>query len=390
MQKIIKQSFNIEYKYNIFFTKNIFNTKNRLLINILNKENKNKKNILIFIDKNIIKFHKNLIQDINQYIEKYKKQIEVKTPPIIITGGEKIKNHYLLVKYIYKLINKYKICRQSYLLSIGGGTLQDLIGYIASTAHRGIKLIRMPTTVLSQDDSGVGVKNGINFMNKKNFIGCFSIPFTTINDYTFLNSLTNKQIMEGISEAIKVALIKNETLFNLIEKNTKYLIKNKLDYLEDIIYNCAKLHANHISKNGDPFETLSSRPLDFGHWSAHKIESMSRYKISHGESVAIGLALDCTYSYLVKLLQKKEWKRIMRVFINLKLPIYTHEMNIKKNNMPILFDGLEEFREHLGGNLTITLIKKIGIKIDVHHVNKKIYIKAIKFLKKINYIYIKC
>ncbi|HIH2762138.1 MAG TPA: dehydroquinate synthase/iron-containing alcohol dehydrogenase family protein [Candidatus Azoamicus sp.] len=160
--------------------------------------------------KNIIKYNKNIIIDINNYFDFYNSTIKLVCKPISFTGGERIKNHYSLVKYFYKLIEKYKICRQSYLIAIGGGTIQDLTGYIASTAHRGIKLIRIPTTVLSQDDSGIGVKNGINFINKKNFIGCFSTPFSVINDYSLLKSLNFKQTMEGISEAIKVALIKDE------------------------------------------------------------------------------------------------------------------------------------------------------------------------------------
>jgi len=316
------------------------------------------------------------------------RNINIKCKPIKITGGEKIKNHYILVKYIYKLIDRYRICRQSFIISIGGGTLQDLLGYIASTAHRGIKLIRMPTTVLSQDDSGVGVKNGINFLNKKNFIGCFSPPFAVINDYTFLNSLDDKEFIEGFSEALKVALIKDKNLFNLIENNIKNIINRKMNYVEKIIYLCAKLHAEHISKKGDPFETLSSRPLDFGHWSAHKIESLSKYKISHGEAVGIGIILDCTYSYLIKLLPKMSWKKIIKTFIHLRLRIYTKEMEIIKNNTLMLFDGLEEFREHLGGKLTITLIKDIGDKIEIHHVSNEIYKKAIKLIKRINTKYI--
>lgn len=384
MYKIIKQSFKINFKYNIFFTKNIFDLNNTLLIKILNKENKTKKNIIIFIDKNVSKSHINLETDIKNYIHKHKKYINLTCQPIAITGGEKIKNHYNLVKCSYKLLDQYKICRQSFVISIGGGTLQDLIGYIASTAHRGIKLIRMPTTVLSQDDSGVGVKNGINFLNKKNFIGCFATPFAVINDYTFLNSLKKKEFIEGISEAIKVALIKDKNLFTLIEKNTTNIIDRNTLIMEKIIYSCAKLHAEHISKKGDPFETLSSRPLDFGHWSAHKIESLSKYKISHGESVGIGIVLDCTYSYLIKLLDKNSWKRIINTFVNLKLPIYTKELSIQQNSKQIIFNGLEEFREHLGGKLTITLIKNIGTQLDIHHINVNIYKKAIKLIKKLN------
>lgn len=384
MYKIINQSFKIKYNYNILFSNNIFNTKNKLFINLFNLEDKNKKKIIIFIDKNVYASNKCLLKKIKKFFEKYKNYFCLISHPILITGGEKIKNHYILVKCLYKIVDKYKICRQSYIISIGGGSFQDLIGYVSSTAHRGIRLIRFPTTVLSQDDSGVGVKNGINFFGKKNFIGCFSVPFVVINDYIFLRSLKKNVFLEGFSEAIKVALIKDEELFIFLEKNTLNLIKRKRKYIEHVIFVSAKLHADHISKNGDPFEITSSRPLDFGHWVAHKIESLSKYKISHGSAVSIGIALDCVYSYFIKLLSKIECKRILKTLFLLTLPIYTDFFFIKKNNKYILFLGIEEFREHLGGRLTITLIKKIGEKIDVHHVNTNFYLKSMIFLKKLN------
>ena len=128
--------------------------------------------------------------------------------------------------------------------------------------------------------------------------------------------------MEGVSEAIKVALIKDEIFFKYIESNSCNITESNI--LETLIYKCAKLHAEHISKYGDPFETTSSRPLDFGHWAAHKLESISKYTISHGQSVGIGLILDVTYSYLIRLLKKSEWKRIIRCMINLKIKIFSN------------------------------------------------------------------
>jgi 3-dehydroquinate synthase len=380
--RTIKQSFQVNFKYNIVFTHDIFNIKNLTLIKTLNI--KNKKKVIIFIDKNVYKTNKNIHTQITEYIKNNEKYINLVCNPILITGGEKIKNHYNLVKYAYKLIDTYKICRQSYILAIGGGTLLDLIGFVASTAHRGIKIIRIPTTTLSQDDSGVGVKNGINFTNKKNFIGSFSTPYAVINDFNLLNSLKDENFIEGFSEAIKVALIKNKKLFFLIKNNTNKILNREKTITEKIIYECAKIHAKHISKKGDPFEVKSSRPLDFGHWAAHKIESLSKYKISHGKSVAIGLALDCTYSYLLKLLKKDDWKDIIKTIINLKLPIYSKELSFIENKKNLIFNGLEEFREHLGGKLTITLIRSIGKKIDTHHINKNVYEKSINLLKKLN------
>jgi 3-dehydroquinate synthase len=385
MDKIISQRFLLKFNYDVIFTKDVFNTENYSLINLIKNKNIENK-FIIFIDKNVYKLHINLVNNIKNYFFKHNKIIKLQSDPFIIYGGEVIKNHYILVKYIYKLIDAYKICRQSYIISIGGGALQDLVGFAASTAHRGVRLIRIPTTTLSQDDSGVGVKNGINFINKKNFIGCFSIPFAVINDYKFISTLSDSRFIEGLSEAIKVSLIKNINLFNKIEKNFKNIIKRKDTVIKYIIYKSAYIHAKHISSGGDPFEITSSRPLDFGHWAAHKLENLSKYKISHGNAVAIGIALDSTYSFLIGILSKYEWKRVIKLLININLPIYSKELNYKKNKHYLLFDGLNEFREHLGGQLTITLLKKIGEKIDVHEINKDIYIKSIKILKLTNFL----
>ncbi|HFL8819313.1 MAG TPA: 3-dehydroquinate synthase [Candidatus Azoamicus sp. OHIO2] len=384
MYKVIKQIFQIKFEYNIFFTENIFDIKNKVLINVfINSCNKKTKAIL-FVDKKILLLNKKLEQNIINYFKFFEKDVFLVCHPVVICGGERLKNRFLFLKIFYSLLDKYKICRQSYIISLGGGSLQDFIGYLSATTHRGIKLIRIPTTVLSQDDSGVGVKNGINYNGKKNFIGSFSVPHTVINDCNFLSSLDNENFIEGFSEAIKVALINDAALFYLIEHNAEQLLLRNSVYVKDVIYQCAKLHAEHIAKYGDPFESLSSRPLDFGHWAAHKIESMSNYNISHGKSVAIGIIMDCTYSYFIGILQRAIWKKIFFLFIKLKFKIYVKELSVLKNNFYQIFDGLEEFREHLGGKLTITLITDIGVKIDIHHINILVYKKVIKFLKKIH------
>lgn len=384
IHKTIKQKFEVNFEYNIYFSEDIFNINNKLLFQILTKENKNKNKIIIFIDKNLLKFHKNLKNKIIDYFYKFRLNIELVCHPIIMPGSEQLKNRFLFLKKFYNFIEYYKICRQSYILSIGGGTLQDFIGYLAATAHRGVKLIRIPTTVLSQDDSGVGVKNSINYKNKKNFIGTFAPPYAVINDHFFLTSLDYKNFIAGFSEAIKVALINDTNLFSFIEENYLKINDRQSCVINNIIFDSANLHAIHISKNGDPFETLSSRPLDFGHWSAHKLESLSKYKISHGEAVAVGILIDVTYSYFIGLLKRHVWKRILKLFINLKFKIYFKELSLKNKNEFLIFKGLEEFREHLGGKLTITLIKDIGYKIDINHINLSYYKKIFIFLYKLN------
>ena len=140
-----------------------------------------------------------------------------------------------------------------------------------------MKLIRIPTTVLAQNDAAVGVKNGINAFGKKNFIGSFALPIAIINDTQLLTSLEQRDWVAGIAEAVKVSLLQDADFFHWIVANAQALAGRSEEEMNELIYRCALLHTNHISQGGDPFESGSSRPLDFGHWSAHKMEQLTGY-----------------------------------------------------------------------------------------------------------------
>ena len=330
----------------------------------------------------MVNHHPSLQTQILAYAQQYPELLRLVTAPIIVPGGEDAKNTPGLVEYILKEIDEWRICRHSYVVAIGGGAVLDMVGYAASIAHRGVRLIRIPTTVLSQNDSGVGVKNGINAFDKKNFLGTFKPPFAVINDADFLRTLDSRDWRSGISEAIKVALIKDLAFFEEIEKNTeKYLIRDT-EAMTELIFRCAELHLDHIA-GGDPFEMGSSRPLDFGHWAAHKLESLTNYALRHGEAVAIGISLDVTYAYLKKLISEEDWLRILKLITNLGFDLY-HPLlaeNIDDFEHPTcLLRGLEEFREHLGGRLTIMLIEQIGKGVEVHEMDHKLLKKSVELL----------
>jgi 3-dehydroquinate synthase len=248
-----------------------------------------------------------------------------------------------------------------------------------------VRLIRIPTTTLSQNDSGVGVKNGINYYNKKNFIGSFYPPTAVINDYNFLKTLLIKDWVSGIPESLKVSLIKTKRFFFYMCGKTQDILNRKVATVNEIDYLCAKLHIEHIGLYGDPFEVYSARPLDFGHWSAHKLEATTKNKITHGHAVAIGIAIDCTYSFFTNLITEKEWKEILYVLLNLNFNIYNKKLAAKKSC--ILIQGLTEFKEHLGGILTITLLHKIGKGITVNKMDTVTIKKTILLLKKIQKTY---
>ena len=277
-----------------------------------------------------------------------------------------------------KGIDKNKICRHSFVVTIGGGAVIDMVGYASAIAHRGVKLIRISTTVLSQNDSAVGVKNSVNLFGKKNFLGSFATAHAIINDSVFLDTLEDRDWISGIAEAIKVALVRDKQFYKFIADNAEALFNKDSACMQHLIYRCAQLHMEHIAQGGDPFESGSSRPLDFGHWAAHKLEYMTNYQLRHGEAVAIGMAIDLTYAHLIGFIDLFTLKSILKVIenvgFNLNVPIKT------KEELQQLLEGIEEFREHLGGQLTITLISEIGSINDVNMIDMDKMKQAIKLL----------
>lgn len=376
----IQQSFHVDFQYKIHFTEHLFNKENHLLKNIFQDETQLgiKRKLLFVVDASVLKHFTSLEHAIIHYFDN-NEYIKCIKEIIVVPGGEIVKNDIQYFDKIIDAIDRHGIDRHSYVAAIGGGSTLDLAGYASTVAHRGIKQIRIPTTVLSQNDSGVGVKNGINYKGKKNFLGTFSPPFSVLNDAQFLTTLSDRDWAGGISEAIKVALIKDLDFFDWINKNAESLSLRDMVSMKYLIERCAELHTEHIG-GGDPFEFGSSRPLDFGHWSAHKLEQLSDFQILHGEAVSLGIALDCAYSYLDKRISRENLELIISLLKRCKLPI-THELiQIDSLDHPI-FKGLEEFREHLGGQLTIMLLHKIGKGTEVHELNHSIVMQASQLLK---------
>jgi len=379
----IQQRFKVSFEYKVIFTEGIFHASNLTFKKILQEDEKvnYSKKILFVIDDNIKKHFPQLDQQINEYFGG-NDSVQLIEEKVIVAGGEIAKNDERFLEKIIDAVNRHGIDRHSYIVGIGGGSVLDLAGYAAAIAHRGIKIIRIPTTVLSQNDSGVGVKNGVNYKGKKNFLGTFAPPFAVINDYEFLTTLSDRDWKAGISEAIKVALIKDKSFFEWLEEHAEDLVLRDKPAMQYLIKRCAELHMEHIG-GGDPFEFGSSRPLDFGHWSAHKLEQLSNFEILHGEAVAMGIALDSLYSALTGLISQAEANRVIKLLLTMGLPITHPLMNLDRIDHPI-FLGLQEFREHLGGELTIMLLETIGSGYEVHSLDNELLIKASECLQNFN------
>jgi 3-dehydroquinate synthase len=381
--KVIQQDFAIPFRYKVLFTKHLFDPKNPLFMDTLREDgNQGVRRMVFVIDSGVAEHHPELASDIARYFDAHASEIQLCGEPLVIQGGESAKNDFELVQEILQLIDDQKVDRHAYVTAIGGGAILDLVGFVAAIAHRGIRHIRIPTTVLSQNDSGVGVKNGINYFNKKNYLGTFAPPFAVINDSDFLLTLEERDWRAGISEAVKVALIRDKTFYDWIAENAKALNNRDMEVMEPLIYHCAKHHVLHIGTNGDPFEKGSSRPLDFGHWAAHKLEQLTNYEVRHGEAVAMGIALDVAYSYHIGKLDQESMEHIHNCILDLGFDLY-HPLfsNATRDSFnPEIWAGLEEFREHLGGQLTIMLLDKIGHGVEVHEMDQEVLAAAVQTL----------
>ena len=382
----LQQSIAVKFSYDVHFTRGLWSLDNPLLSQVIAKGSNTAKSIIVVVDSGLLTQHPQLLNKIANYVDWYADKIKLAAEPIIVSGGEAAKNDSTLVDKIHSCIEQVGLCRHSYVLAIGGGAVVDMAGYAAATAHRGIRLIRIPTTVLAQNDSGVGVKNGINALGKKNFLGTFAPPFAVLNDFNFLTTLDDRDWRSGIAEAVKVALIKDRSFFEFIRDRALDLAQRDSQAMEQLIYRCCQLHLNHIASYGDPFEMGSSRPLDFGHWAAHKLEHLTNYRLRHGEAVAIGMALDCTYSYLTGLLTEADWRQIIKTLKQLGFELYAPELGRDLENTGSknsIFAGLVEFREHLGGELAIMLLREIGEGTEVNRVDISVYKQAILMLQKL-------
>ncbi len=378
---LIQRQIQVGWQLRVFFTEDVFNPANPVLKDVLADATQSK--VLVVLEDSLAQALPGLETRIERYFSAHARLLQLVRPPLFVCGGENAKNSLTLVTDILSQIDRHHIDRHSYVIAVGGGALLDVAGFAATTAHRGLRFVRIPTTTLSQADSGIGVKNGINAFGKKNFIGTFAPPHAVINDFNLLTTLEPRDKRAGYVEAVKVACIRDRAFFEEIEREADKLAAFEPAAMKQLIHRCAELHLDHIATSGDPFETGSARPLDFGHWSAHKLEQLSDFQICHGEAVAVGIALDVLYSRNIGLLEAESAERILKLLERLGFKLFADELlSADAGNHLLILNGLEEFREHLGGELTITLLLEIGRGAEIHVVNTPKVIEAIYELQR--------
>lgn len=367
--------FTVAFRHRLRFTSDALGIDSNDFADLLQSSESRVPRVQFWLDEHVANANPDLHRRLQAFSRKYAGRFQVIGNPQIVVGGEAVKNDIHILERILKVLNEADMDRRSYVVVIGGGAVLDAVGFAAAIAHRGLRLIRIPTTTLAQADSGIGVKNGVNLFKKKNWLGSFAVPWAVINDRKLLDTLSDRDFRCGFAEAVKVSLLKDADFFDRILRDGESIAARGPECWS-VIEDSAQWHLRHITAGGDPFEMLEARPLDYGHWSAHKLETMSGFELRHGEAVAIGVAVDTVYSSLVHGLPTGDADRVLLALQRLGLLI-DHPALQRTDE---LFDGLEEFRQHLGGRLTLTMLKAIGQPIDVHEIDRTQMANAIQIV----------
>jgi 3-dehydroquinate synthase len=366
--------FSVPAVHRLRFTDDVFGAAAEVLAALLEPSGDKPARVQFWADEHVLAANPQLQQRIRQFTAKHAERFTRVGNVQIVPGGEAIKNDIHIMERMLKVFNAADLDRRSYIVVLGGGAVLDAVGFAAAVAHRGIRLVRLPTTTLAQADSGVGVKNGVNLFGKKNWVGSFAVPWGVVNDKHLLGTLSDRDFCCGFSEAVKVAMLKDRAMFDSLCTNAKRIGQRDMTAAQPAIVDSARLHIQHITAGGDPFEALEARPLDFGHWSAHKLEAMTDFAVRHGEAVAIGVAIDTVYSSLKHGLDPAQAQRVLACLSDLGFDLQHSALADTEG----LFAGLEEFRQHLGGRLTVTMVPEIGRAIDVHEIDDDAMREAIR------------
>jgi 3-dehydroquinate synthase len=364
---VYEQELAVRFVYPVHFTRDAFDPANTALAGAVSRLEPGRRHRLVpVVDAGVAAAWPGLFAMLHAYVAAHGDVLALVAPPLVVPGGEAIKNDPDAVAMLHRHLHDLHVDRQSCVLAIGGGAVLDAVGYAAAITHRGVRIVRVPTTVLAQCDGGVGVKNGVNAHGVKNFLGTFAPPFAIVNDERFLETLPARDRRAGMAEAVKVALVRDASFFEWLETEADALAASEPAALATLVRRCASLHLRHIATGGDPFEQGSARPLDHGHWAGHALETLSGHRLRHGEAVAIGIALDTFYAADAGVMDAAVAERICGLLERLGLALWDDVLEHGgPDGRPAVLRGLEDFREHLGGELTITLIAEVGRGVDV-------------------------
>tara|TARA_Y100000816_G_scaffold226620_1_gene171646 strand:- start:1322 stop:2425 length:1104 start_codon:yes stop_codon:yes gene_type:complete len=349
-------------KYPIYIGANLISKLSKILDNHSIKFKK----CLIIVDKNVPK----------RFILKVKKSIKKESYIYYFNANEKNKSQKTVNSILKTLLIK-NFSRNDCLIALGGGITGDVVGFVASLYKRGLKFINIPTTLLSQVDSSVGGKTGINTEYGKNLIGSFYQPQIVIGDSDFLKSLPKREIVCGYAEILKHSLIIKKVFFKFLDKNIQKILKLRSPFIEKAIYESCKIKKSIVEK--DEKEKNIRKVLNFGHTFAHAFEATLNYtnKLNHGEAVLLGMNAALSFSYQNNLLKKNDYHEFLNHVKGPNLPYNIKKYFSKKDLNKILFYMMRDKKNNTS-KINLILLKKIGSPLINKEFNKN---KLKSFLK---------
>ncbi|RNC97254.1 sedoheptulose 7-phosphate cyclase [Lysinibacillus halotolerans] len=345
----ITANYKKEFSYDVYFEDDMFNIKNPLI-----KQVTNNRKLIIIMSKTVERLYYDKIMNYFQFNNFDYSVLTIET-------GEENKT-LQNIENIVSFCNQKNADRKTILIGIGGGILLDMVGFAASMVRRKLDYIRIPTTLVGQIDAGIGIKTGVNFEKKKNYIGSFYPPIACLNDISFLYTLSELNIICGLAEIIKMGIIVDKSLILLIEANKESLLKSyRTQGQENVTINILATIDMLDELKPNFYEENLERLVDFGHTFSPYIEEKSNYEIPHGIAVGLDIALSTEISYLKKYLKKEDRERILKLLLECKLDIY----NTKTFNTVELKKSLDRIELHRGGDLNLVVPEKIGSAIFV-------------------------
>lgn len=256
--------------------------------------------------------------------------------PIVLPSHGTIKNH-AMKEWIEDILYERGANSNLIIVAIGGGELLDLVGFVSSTFMRGVPYISFPTTLLAMTDAAIGGKTGINMRGAKNWIGAYHHPSHIYIDLNFLQSLPQDVWIDGLAESIKHGIIEDPTLFSFFENNLSSIFQREQSVVLEMIKKSVSVKCRIVEQ--DPYEQLEIRSiLNFGHTVGHAIESVTRYKCTHGKAIAMGMLVETAMSHRLGLLDQSSYDRIFNLIQKIpfgfefpKEPLYKYMLRDKKN-----------------------------------------------------------
>ena len=351
-------------KYSIIIGSNLVSNISKITEN----NSINFKKCLLVIDKNI---SKNIISKIKKSLNKINLYVH-------FFNASEINKNQNSVSKILDILLKKNFSREDCLISIGGGITGDISGFAASLFKRGLKFINVPTTLLSQVDSSIGGKTGVNTSHGKNLIGSFYQPKLVISDCNFLKTLPKREVICGYGEILKHSLISNKNFYKFLNRNFENIISLRSPFIEKAIYESCKIKKKIVEK--DEKEKNLRKVLNFGHTFAHAYEASLGYskKLNHGEAVLLGIYSAINFSLDNNFLNQRDYHLIAKHIVNSKLPYNIKNYFQKKDLKKILLYMLKD-KKNNSEKINLILLKSIGRPV----INNKFKLNKLKmFLKK--------